>query len=242
MISGNKGISTIISNLTLVISFCFFVIGWLISFISLIVFGEKDFNKSWHWWLIINGLACVAIVFIIIDQELINGYRFALMTYLGICMSWTVGVINELLHNDYSSANAVGVGQLLISITLFIWILYFGCEKDTAVGKLTSSNSSNILRNVQTRNKNPNTSFNLQSTTENSTVIQNEASISIANQSTNLRAEALFDYTANKEDPNEISFTQGEVMDIIDNNGRWWQARKADGTMGIVPSNFFKVI
>jgi hypothetical protein len=240
MLIDNKGVSTIISNLTLVISFCFFVIGWLLSFISLIVFGGRNFNKTWHWWLIINGLISVCIVFIIIERNLIQGYRFALMTYLGICISWSIGVVNELLHYDYSAANAVGVGQLLISVTYFIWILYFGCEKDTTVGKLTNSNG--ILRNVQTTNKNPNNSYNLQSV-NNENSIQNEPSNSIiANQSTNLRAEALFDYSANKEDPNEISFSQGEIMDILDNNGRWWQARKADGTIGIVPSNFFKVV
>ena len=108
------------------------------------------------------------------------------------------------------------VGMNYVNNIQFIWILYFGCEKDTTVGKLTNSNG--ILRNVQTTNKNPNNSYNLQSV-NNENSIQNEPSNSIiANQSTNLRAEALFDYSANKEDPNEISFSQGEIMDILDNN------------------------
>jgi len=38
--------------------------------------------------------------------------------------------------------------------------------------------------------------------------------------------------TASPDDPNEISFSKGEVMDIIDKNGKWWQARKEDGTLG----------
>jgi SHO1 osmosensor len=38
--------------------------------------------------------------------------------------------------------------------------------------------------------------------------------------------------TASPDDPNEISFAKGELLDIIDKNGKWWQARKEDGTLG----------
>jgi SHO1 osmosensor len=27
------------------------------------------------------------------------------------------------------------------------------------------------------------------------------------------------------DDPNEISFSKGEILDIIDENGKWWQAQ-----------------
>lgn len=28
------------------------------------------------------------------------------------------------------------------------------------------------------------------------------------------------------------------MLDIVDRNGNWWQARKPDGTVGIIPSNY----
>jgi len=63
----------------------------------------------------------------------------------------------------------------------------------------------------------PNKNYNLQNVTTDS-VYQNEQSINTSPSPVNLRAEALFDYTANKDDPNEISFNQGEIMEILDNN------------------------
>ncbi|KAJ3088375.1 Transmembrane osmosensor [Quaeritorhiza haematococci] len=60
------------------------------------------------------------------------------------------------------------------------------------------------------------------------------------------KAKALYSYEANPEDPNEISFSKGDVLDIMDNKGKWWQAKRTwpDGsvTKGIVPSNYLQII
>ncbi|KIK79074.1 hypothetical protein PAXRUDRAFT_16518 [Paxillus rubicundulus Ve08.2h10] len=56
------------------------------------------------------------------------------------------------------------------------------------------------------------------------------------------KAKALYAYTASPDDPNEISFTKGEILDIVDKQGKWWQAKKVDGNVGIAPSNYLQII
>ncbi|KAI8339759.1 hypothetical protein BC941DRAFT_338997, partial [Chlamydoabsidia padenii] len=49
---------------------------------------------------------------------------------------------------------------------------------------------------------------------------------------------ALHAYGANPEDPNELSFEKGEILYVHDKKGSWWQAKKSDGTVGMIPSNY----
>lgn len=47
---------------------------------------------------------------------------------------------------------------------------------------------------------------------------------------------------ANPDDATELSFAKGENLEVVERKGNWWQARKQDGTIGIVPSNYVSVL
>ena len=47
---------------------------------------------------------------------------------------------------------------------------------------------------------------------------------------------------ASKDDPNELSFSKGELLYIHEKRGSWWQAKKANGMIGMIPSNYVSTI
>lgn len=50
---------------------------------------------------------------------------------------------------------------------------------------------------------------------------------------------ALYDYTAASSD--EMSFTKGQVISVLDNNGPDWWKGELNGVTGLFPTNYVKM-
>lgn len=53
------------------------------------------------------------------------------------------------------------------------------------------------------------------------------------------QAKAVYDFNASE--PSELSFKQGDVLNIISQNGGWWDA-EINGRRGQVPANYVKIL
>jgi len=56
------------------------------------------------------------------------------------------------------------------------------------------------------------------------------------------RAEAMYTYQAAATDPGELSFKKGEFLEVLDSSTKWWDVRRANGSTGIAPSNYLRLL
>ncbi|WVW79691.1 hypothetical protein I302_101661 [Kwoniella bestiolae CBS 10118] len=56
------------------------------------------------------------------------------------------------------------------------------------------------------------------------------------------RAKAMYAYSASADDPNEVSFAKGDILEVLDNTGKWFQVRTPTGATGIAPSNYLTLL
>lgn len=57
------------------------------------------------------------------------------------------------------------------------------------------------------------------------------------------RAQACWTYQASPADAEELSFTAGDILYVARTpQGKWWEARKVDGSKDIVPSNYLRLL
>lgn len=158
-----------------------------------------------------------------------------------------------------SSYQAAAAGGIFILMVEIVWLFLFGTSEDsfiqTTIASITIDNKSNLYPTNNSFQQNtpsgipmmpPSNTMQPQNTMLQPQPQQQQENLSTVVVSPNAeyayKAQALYEYQANPDDQNELSFSKGEILDIVDNKGKWWQARKADGSIGIAPSNYLQLI
>ncbi|CAO3589858.1 unnamed protein product [Absidia cylindrospora] len=236
------------------------VIGWLMLFIGSCASGFKGVV----WWIIIYELILIIGIQYVLMKATFPDYRLLILTSLAISITLLTQVIDTHLHVGLSSAKASAGGGILVVTMQFFWIIVFGSAPESwlhaVVYGLPSPSGVKFYDKEGSMPLASSTTYSLsQHDSIHSSIAASSHAIPYTDQQPQHQQQyqvytsppqimptdpgnnaiALHPYTANPDDPNELSFYKGEVLEILDRRGNWWQARKQDQTIGIVPSNYF---
>ncbi|KAI8367161.1 hypothetical protein EDC96DRAFT_507121 [Choanephora cucurbitarum] len=226
---------------TLSLSMC----AWVIAFVGACIIRQGLTGGA--WWIIVYELLLIVVTLIIFITNTYIHYRYMILTFLAASISMLTYQIDfalplsKFLGGYRSGAGAYAAGYIILIIIQFLWVIMFGKETEdgskryppTVPQQQYEMAGNKMTGSLQHRVTSP--------THPATTVDPARMSSDIVQPATeyNERVQALHAYKASPEDPNELSFSKGEFLEIVDRTGNWWQARKADGTVGIIPSNYF---
>ncbi|CAG8438753.1 8725_t:CDS:2 [Ambispora leptoticha] len=227
---GTFEIANILGNPTFLGSFGLAIIGWLIAFIGAIAGNAWRFT----WFVIFFDIFVLLGLFVAVGTDSVRFYRLAIMTLLGIGITFSCGQIDAYIYAKQPEFQAVGAGLIFLSMVELFWVFVFGSEEGSSVHNSVSAASVNKPFETNLAEIRTETSPNFAPQAEN-----RESQVVVSpNAEYAYRARALYAYQANPEDPNELSFSKGEILEIVDKKGKWWQAKRSDGSVGIAPSNY----
>ncbi|KAI8976485.1 hypothetical protein BDB01DRAFT_853127 [Pilobolus umbonatus] len=207
----------VLKNPIVLVSISMALLGWLLAFVGACILGSA---AGGFWWTLIYNLLILLGLGFTVFKTVFHHYQLTFFTLLGISISLLTTHVNGLINQNGGGHQVAGAGAVILIVMQFFWIILFGNE-ESGLFKYIYADVPQL------------------SPKESKVALSSPSPTPSTLSPPKIMATALHPYQANQEDPNELSFSKDEVVEILNKSGNWWQAKKSDGTIGIVPSNYF---
>ncbi|RKP06766.1 hypothetical protein THASP1DRAFT_31426 [Thamnocephalis sphaerospora] len=243
------------------------LLGFLLAFIGTAIIA----GSGLMWFSVLYTLLVILAVGWVVGSSTLFQYRLALLSLITINVMLAINHTHTFIYGAGASNALVGAGYIFIGFIEFIWIIAIGSDDGSAVymslnRMLVLPSTAYPSQAGAYGRPQPATMTSTGPTHQAHTTIamptpmapagvgqpfaandRGNATGSPGSSQVNdveylYRAKAKYAYTANPEDNTELSFAKDDVLEIADNKGKWWHARKADGSIGVVPSNYVELI
>ncbi|KAI9272557.1 hypothetical protein BY458DRAFT_474127 [Sporodiniella umbellata] len=200
------------------------IIGWITAFAGACLL--KMLNGA--WWVMVYEFIITFSQTVIIFSGSIESYRITMMALLSSSIPLLIIQIDYVIQYTRSfvpkgPANVYVAGYIILviiqastntrALKQYLWILIYGSKSTTFFGRL--GNIRDMDEHMYYSEKMVPTSVILEEVVD-----KNHADV---------------------EDPNELEFEKDEILEVVDTKGSWWQARKHNGAVGIVPGNYVSI-
>ncbi|KAI9312823.1 hypothetical protein BX666DRAFT_1982290 [Dichotomocladium elegans] len=220
--------------------------GWLVTFCGAVAIR----TLYGAWWVVTYETLIVFGALLLFMSDSMQHYRLGFLTFLGASIPLlTIQVDYVVQYTKLSAprepANAYAAGYVILICVQYMWIIVFGSDPDSSLGQWgyiealpSRLSTAKYTSTISYTDKHIDVSGFMNCLTP-EPPLHDLTMLETVGTEYREKVEALHSYKANSADPNELSFEKGEVLEIVDRKGSWWQARKATGETGIIPSNYF---